>query len=303
MQKNFLKYPVEFVEDLFGENSPLASLVGTHRLFLVADQNVVQHVSGLGTKIGSFVKANSLTLAGVPVVLSGGERVKMDNFQSASRIAEAVLAARLTADDFVLVLGGGTLMDVAGWTVSQLKNPPGLIRVPTTPAAMMGAAFASTASLDTLSVKDAFTVPSVPTVVFLSLVFANSVLDGVWRAGVSEAVRLIAAKAPKLFEKVLSLSEAYYRRDAAALEVLVRTVFELRQKKGETALGLESACQFEPKSNWKLPYGYAVAAGTLLELKGDNAFEAARTMLKTCGALDGLYPSRQILPPEIADFW
>lgn len=303
MQKNSLKYPVEFVEDLFGEGSPLSSFVGSHRLFLVADQNVVQHSPGLGTKIGAFVKANSLTLAGAPVVLAGGERIKMDNFQSVSQLAEACLAAGLTSEDCVLALGGGTLLDVAGWTVSQLKAAPRLVRVPTTPAAMMGAAFAPTASLNTLSVKDAFVVPSVPAAVFIVPAFANSVLDGVWRAGASEVVRLVAAKDPKAFKKLLPLAEAYYKRDVKAFEAFVHMALELRLKKGGTELGLESAARFEPKSNWKLPHGYAVAAGTLLELRGNDAFDVAQKVLKACGALDALCHSRQILPPEAADFW
>lgn len=302
MQKNYLKCPVEFVDDLFDEASPLASLVGERKLLLVADQNVVQRVAGLGTKIGAYVKNHAIALAGAPVVLAGGERLKMDNFQSAQRIIDAVLKAELGAEDFVLALGGGTLFDVTGWAVAQVKGSPRLVRIPTTPAAMMDAAFASTASLNTSTVKDALTVPSVPAAVYISLPFASSVLDGVWRAGVSEAVRLAAEKDPKVLKNLAPRAEAYFKRETAAFEFFVRTTVELRQKKGSTDLGIRHASEFEPKSNWKLPHGYAVSIGTLIELQGRDSFDMARTILKTCGALDGLYHSRHILPPEVANF-
>lgn len=309
MQKNFLKYPVEFIDDPFGDDSTIARFIGEHKILLVADQNIVQNVPDLGTKIGAYIAAHHLVLAAAPLVLAGGEHLKLES--SPLRIAETCYKAKLTADDFVLVLGGGSLLDVTGWAVAQLKEVPKLVRMPTTPAAMMDGALMDFAYIDLASVKDALGVPSIPSAVFISTAFANTVLDGVWRAGVSEAVRLAATHDKKLLTKFLSLAEAYASRDAATLDQIVRATIELRRKMGPTALGLESAAEFEPKSAWKLPHGYAVSIGTLIELNRlvksgeveQKTFDDARTMLKHCGSLDGLYHSRHILPPEVADFW
>lgn len=309
MPKNCLSYPVEFVEDVFGASAKLAEIVGSAKVLLVADLNVVQRTENLGTRIGTYVQEHGLTLAGAPVVIAGGERVKMDNFQSVSRIVDAALRAGLTSEDYILALGGGTILDIAGWAAAQLKGGVKLLRVPTTPAAMLGCAFAETAAIDTPFVKDALVVPSVPVAVLVDLAFATTVLDGVWRAGFSEAVRLAVAKDVKVLKKIQPLAAAYQQRDAAALAELVTLAFALRQKKGGTDFGLAAAAELEPKSTWKLPHGYAVAIGTLMDL--DRAIAAGerkpeelaqvKEILAACGALDGARHSRHL--PGVAKFF
>ena len=309
MPKNCLKYPVEFVEDAFGASGKLAEIVGDAKFLLVADLNVVQRTEDLGRRIGTYVKDHNLTLAGSPVVIAGGERVKTDNFQSAMRIIDAALAAGLTSDDCILALGGGTILDVAGWAAAQLKGGVKLIRMPTTPAAILGGAFAETAALDTSRVKDALVVPSVPTAVLIDLAFATTVLDGVWRAGFSEAVRLAVAKDMKVLKKMRPLAEAYQRRDAAALAELVSLAFAIRQKKGGTDYGLAMAADLEPKSAWKLPHGYAVAIGVLMDLdreiqageRKEDELAQVKEILAACGALDGARHSRHL--PGVARFF
>ena len=81
MQKSCYSYPVEFVEDVFGESSVLADLLkkatgsDEPKVLIVADMNVVQRTEGLGTKIGRYVQAHGIRLAGSPVVIAGGERI------------------------------------------------------------------------------------------------------------------------------------------------------------------------------------------------------------------------------------
>ena len=311
MQKNSLKYPVEFVDGVFGESPVLAGIVQDRKVLLVADNNVVQHVSGLGMRIGAYVHAHGITLAGTPIVMAGGERIKTDNLQSAMRVVTAALESELGPEDFILALGGGALLDVAGWAAAQVRGGVRLIRVPTTPAAMMDAAFADTAALGTPTVKDALRVPSVPAAVLVDLSFAKTVLDGVWRAGLGEAVRLAADRDPKFLPKLVAHAEAYCRRDPAVLAEIVKRTVEVRQKKGGTELGLATAAALQPKSDWKLPHGYAVAIGILVDLyEGVQAGTRDVKLLEVCkeilgkgGALDGARHSKHILPPSLADFW
>lgn len=311
MQKNSLKYPVEFVDGAFGESTVLADIVKGRKVLLVADNNVVQHSEGLGTRIGAYVRAHGIELAGAPVVMAGGERIKTDNLQSAMRVVTAALEAKLGPDDFILALGGGTLLDVAGWAASQTKGGIRLVRMPTTPAAVMDAAFAETAALNVPNEKDALVVPSVPSAVVIDLSFSNTVLDGVWRGGLSEAVRLAVDKDAKSLKKIAALAEAYQRRDATAFAEIAQQMVALRRKKGATDLGLVTAAGLEPKSDWKLPHGYAVAIGILVDLytgvkegtRTEQELAACREVLAVCGALDGARHSKHILPPELADFW
>lgn len=309
MQKNCLNYPVEFVEDAFGESSPLAKLLETvtgsdePRVMLIADANVVQRTDGLGSLIGRYVNANGIHLAGNPIVLSGGEKIKADNFQSAIKVMNAVLDAKLGVEDCILALGGGSLLDIAGYAAAQVRGGVRLVRMPTTPAAMIDAAFSEYAAINSINVKDALRIPCVPAAVVIDTSFAKTVLDGVWRGGFSEAVRIAAVSDAPFMRKLAKLATDYRDRKRDALLEIVNGAFKVRCKKGVTDFAHWAAMRLESMSGYKLPHGYAVAIGICI----DSAYAVERGVMKAsdrelvcgalleCGALDGLSHSKHIL--------
>ena len=309
MRKSCFSYPVEFTEDAFGESDVLAkvlkSVTGADepKVLIVADMNVVQRIEGLGSKIGRYVQEHGIRLAGSPVVIAGGEKVKADNLQSALKVVSEMLSAKLGRNDAVLAIGGGTILDVAGYAAAQVRGGVKLVRLPTTPAAMMDAAYAEYAAVDSATVKDALRVQSVPAAVVIDTVFAASVLDGVWRGGIGEAVRLAVASDAALFKKVEVLAEAYRDRDMSALAEIVRAVHAVRAKKGGTEFAQWAALRLESMSGYRLPHGYAVSIGICADL----AYSVEKGLLKSadrdrivgvlnaCGALDGLNHSGHLL--------
>ena len=310
MQKSCFSYPVELAEDVFGESAVLADLLkqvtgsDAPRVLIVADMNVVQRTEGLGAKIGRYVQAHGIRLAGSPVVVSGGEKAKADNLQSALTVVSAILSAKLGRNDVVLALGGGTILDVAGYAAAQVRGGVKIVRLPTTPAAMLDAAYADYAAVDSATVKDALRVPSVPAAVVIDPKFAASVLDGVWRGGIGEAVRLGVALDAALLKKVLKLAPAAYaRREPEALGELVKAVKAVRAKKGATTFAQWAALRLESMSGYKLPHGYAVAIGILVDLgyaaeKGavkPADLAAVEAALRDCGATDGLAHSGHLI--------
>ena len=309
MQKSCFSYPVEFVEDVFGKSPVLAEhlvrITGSAnpKVLIVADMNVVQRTEGLGAKIGRYVQEHGIVLAGSPVVISGGEKVKADNLQSALKIVSAILAAKLGRNDVVLALGGGTVLDVAGYAAAQVRGGMKVVRLPTTPAAMMDAAFAEYAAVDSATVKDALRIPSSPAAVVIDFDFALSVLDGVWRGGISEAVRHAVVADAALLRKVVRLAPAYRDRSKEALSEIVESVVASRAKKGATAFAQWSALRLESMSGYKLPHGYAVAIGICIDLcyavacgsLSSESSEKVIGLLRECGALDGLVHSGHLL--------
>lgn len=303
-------YPVEFIKDAFAEGADqlaalLAKLAGEqpYKLLLVADQNVVSRTDGLGLKIGKFIQGQGIRLASRAIVLGGGEKIKADGLQSAMRVARGMLDAKLGKDDIVLVLGGGTLLDVVGWAAAQVRGGVKVLRMPTTVASMVDGAFANCAALDSENVKDAFRLRSVPAAVVIDSTFNATVLDGVWRGGVAEAIRIALAGDAPLLRKIARNAEALRNRDAALLEEIVAAAAKTRQKKGECALALWSASRLEAMSGYKMPHGYAVAMGLRLEI----AYALRRSLLKEedhdlvckalqdCGALDAISHSAHLL--------
>jgi len=309
MRKNCLKYPVEIVDDVFGESSVLADVVRSvtdceePRVLLVADGNVVQRTEGLGTKIGRYLTARNIVLAGASVILSGGEKIKADGLQCLQRVLSALVTARAaSANGCVLALGGGTVLDVAGYAVAQV---PGwrVVRLPTTPAALFDAAFATRAALDCDGCKDALSLSAEPAAVLLDPLFATTVLDGVWRAGFGEAVRLAVATNAALLARLGELAPSVRTREASALSTVLEDVVALRRRGATTNLAQRTSARLEELSGFKLPHGYAVSIAVAVEaayaaargLMSEADASAVRDVLTRCGALDGLEHSRHLL--------
>ena len=310
MHKNSLAYPVEFVNDAFGESDALAKMLldgregaDAPKVFIVADRNVVQRTEGLGTKIGRYVRTHGITLAGSPVVVGGGEKAKLDDVHGVMMVASDMLRAGLGRRDVVLVIGGGSVLDVAGWSAAQACGGVPVVRMPTTPEAMLDAAFAEYAALDLPNMKDALRVKSVPAGVVVDMTFASTVLDGVWRGGIAEALRLALARDVSLFRKLLTLASQYRDRDQAALEEVVACAHAVRAKKGGSGFALWPAMRLQTMSGWKLPHGYSVAIGVMIDVAYAAAAGAVSEktrddvieFFQECGTLDGLVHSQYLL--------
>ena len=275
----------------------------TPRVQIVADLNVVQRTEGIGPRIGRYVQDHGISLAGNPVVVPAGEKLKVEGIKGVQRIASALVEARLAKEDLVLAIGGGTLLDVAGYVAAQVRGGVRIVRMPTTPAAMMDAAFANYAALDMNMVKDALRVPSIPAAVVIDPTFCATVLDGVWRGGASEAVRIAVAKDKTLFKKLAGAASTYRERDMDALSEVVSSVVAVRTSDGATTLGEWSAMRLESMSGYKLPHGYAMAMGVCIDAaysleKGymkEGDADKIGELLGELGSLDGVAHSRHLL--------
>lgn len=301
---------VALVDGVFSESDTvtatiLKTVTGSEkpRVLIVADANVVQRTEGLGSRIGRYLQANGIVLATPPIVLSAGEKLKCDNLQSAMKIFETALKVNLGAKDVIIALGGGTLLDVAGFAAAQIRGGVNLIRIPTTTAAMMDGAFATTAALNFNNLKDALKVPSHAVASIIDPDFTKTVLDGVWRGGFSELVRHAAVRDATLLKRLGAVAPMMRERDSDMMREVIRLGVASRIGRGGSDFSLWCAERLEMMSGYKLPHGYAVAIAICI----DCAYAVERGMLKEgeqelicraladCGALDGLGHSQHIL--------
>lgn len=305
-----VEYPVAFAEDVFNDvNDVLANLLRDvtkrerPRIMLVADTNVVNRTEDLGTKIGRYLHTHGIDMAANPVVITGSEKAKYDDLKSAMHIATAAIGARIGVNDVMLVLGGGSMFDVAGWAAAQVRGGIRVVRMPTTPAAMIDAAFSEYAALDAGGIKDSMRVRSIPSAVVIDTKFAVTVLDGVWRAGLAEAVRLATVCDGELLKRLAELAEMYNARDFQAMDEAVRAAVACRLKNGATTFGLWSALRLQMMSGYKLPHGYAVGIGVVLDsfyaqLRGlltEEERDFICSTLDACGAMDSAFHSRRLI--------
>lgn len=309
MQKSCYPFRIEFVEDVFGENSPLKSILQeltaeeVPRVFLVADANFVYHTDGIGSKIGRYFNESGITLVSRPVIIQGGEKVKADSMHTMNVVLKAIVEAQIGKNDVILAAGGGAFLDVVGFAARLARGGVPIVRVPTTPAAMMDAAFADYAALDLYGIKDGGRVPSTPAAVVIQTSFSTTILDGVWRGSASAAVREAVAHDVKLLSKLDSSVNEFRERNLDVLTEIIHSVVELKKKKGTSTIGEWAALRLESLSNYRLPHGYALGMGLAIDVKYAEkvghlkAEEVKRVMelLSKFGALDGIDHSTHVI--------
>ncbi len=303
-------FPVEFTCDVFDtENELLAKTiksaleVAIPRVLIVADTNFVQRNDGIGLKIGAYMQRYGLELAAAPIVFNGGERLKTDGFGSVLAVVTAAIRALLGDDGLILAIGGGSLLDAAGMAAGLARGGIKMIRIPTTPAAMIDSVYAERCSINAGGVKDAVRVTSIPSAAIIDTTLASTVLDGVWNGGFGEAVRIAAAADASLLKRLAECAADYSGRNDELLDEIVDKIFAIRQKKSIPPFAEWIAARLEAMSNWKLPHGYAVPFGIAIEsaysvskglLKADDRV-MIMTALQKSGALDGALQSKALL--------
>lgn len=297
-------------DNVFGAgNGTLAEILRTitgreaPRVMLAADYNVVQQNPELGPKIGAYFKEHGIVLCGKPVVLPGGEKVKADSFASAMRTMAAFLDAKIGRDDVVIAMGGGSVLDVAGYAAKQVRGGIKLVRIPTTVAAMIDGMWARRAALDSQNVKDAVSIACDAEAAIVDFSFARTILEGVWRAGFSEAARLALACDAELMKLLAEKAETLRKRDFDAMREVVSRCLEIRRNASPEGVCEWAALRLETMSGYKLPHGYATTIGIMADvnysmIKGflaSDEGEAALDFLRRCGATDGVAHSRHLI--------
>lgn len=301
---------VEETDDVFGEgNAALAEALrrvsgsDNPRVMLVADANVVSRTESLGSRIGRYVKEHGIELAAAPVVISCGEKAKFEDFFSYRRVVMAAVQARLAKDDVLLALGGGSLFDVAGFAASQIRGGLKYVKIPTTISAMVDGAYAQTAFFNFGSAKDSFGAFAPADEVIVDARFADTVMDGVWRAGFAEIMRIGAARDAKLLKAAVKSIPEIRERAPGVAASLIAPALKTRLKKGPVSVGLWCAHKLQPMSSYKLPHGYSVAIGTAMAARysamrglidSDKAEEIV-SAFREIGSLDSVEHSQHVI--------
>jgi 3-dehydroquinate synthase len=243
------------------------------------DDGVLAHHPGLPARLAAYARrhAAGIRLAGPPLVLPGGERVKED-----SRGVEAILAAierrAIDRHSHLLAIGGGALLDVAGYAAAIAHRGVRLVRVPTTTLAQNDAGIGVKNGLNAFGKKNFLGTFAPPFAVIDDETFLTTLSDRDWRAGASEAVKVALLKDAAFFTDLERLAPAIRRRDLDAMSALVRRCAELHLdhiagggdpfELGSARpldFGHWSAHKLERLSGLRLRHGEAVAIGIALD--------------------------------------
>jgi 3-dehydroquinate synthase len=285
IQVNF-RYAVHFTRDLFAADNPLfkntvaPDAAGAPRkVLVVVDRAVHRHHPQFLPKIESYCRRHhqAITLVGAPLLFEGGEHLKNDALH-VTILQQAIHAAGLCRHSYVVAIGGGALIDLAGFAAATAHRGIRLIRVPTTVMAQADASIGVKNGINAFGKKNFIGTFAPPVAVLNDADFLPTLAQRDWIGGVAEAVKVALIKDADFFSYIEKHAEALAERDLALMQRLIYRCavlhldhianggdpFEFGSSR-PLDFGHWSAHKLEHLSGYELGHGQAVALGLALD--------------------------------------
>ena len=279
-------FPVFFTHAIFAAGNPV--LVETlnrlgehrrHRAMIFIDRHVASALPALAAQAEDYFAAHSrqIELVAAPSIVPGGEAIKND-FTLVENFMRQMLDAHLDRQSFVIIVGGGAVMDAVGLAAALVHRGLRQIRVPTTVLGQNDAGVGVKNGVNFLGGKNAIGSFAPPFAVLNDFDFLLTLSDRDWLCGVAEAFKVSIIRDRAFFTELVAKAERYPARDFAAMQALVMRCAEIHLDHIRTNgdpfeygrarpldFGHWSAHKLEIMSDFKISHGEAVATGVLLD--------------------------------------
>jgi 3-dehydroquinate synthase len=281
-------YPVVFCHGALAEHDPTLAWAVTrkeparrHPLFVVLDRGVVDARPGLEGEVERYVRAHddAFDVRAPPYVVRGGEAAKNDA-ELVPSLLGAFVAAKLDRQAAVVILGGGAVLDAAGYAASMTHRGIRVVRLPSTVLSQCDGGIGVKTGVNGFSTKNLFGTFAPPHAVVNDLELLRTLPLRDARAGMAEAVKVALIRDADFFAWIEVNADALGRGDAEPLGALVRRCAALHLRhiaEGGDPFEMGSARpldyghwaahKLEVSSGHELRHGEAVAIGMLLDAR------------------------------------
>ena len=243
------------------------------------DEFVAKANPGLRRKLLSFAAAHPdrIERAGNVQVVVGGEEVKND-IHVLERMLKVFHAANLDRRSYVVVIGGGAVLDAVGFAASIAHRGLRLVRLPTTTLGQADSGVGVKNAVNLFGKKNWIGSFAVPWAVINDIALLGTLPDRDFICGFSEAVKVALLKDPAMFATLCRTAAQIRARDPEAALPMIRASaewhrrhitaggdpFEMREAR-PLDFGHWSAHRLEAMTNFQLRHGEAVAIGVALD--------------------------------------
>lgn len=276
---------LRFTSDLFHEeNHVLLELLepsgdGLPRVQFWVDENVAHQLPDLCALVESFCRCHADRIAWVGDVqrVPGGELIKND-IRLLESMLKVIHAADLDRHSYVIVIGGGAVLDAVGFAAAIAHRGIRLVRLPTTTLAQADSGIGVKNSVNLFQTKNWIGTFAVPWGVINDSALLKSLSHRDFICGFSEAVKVSLLKSAEMFAQLERSAEAIGRREPAAANAMIRWSAQLHlehiTRSGDPFEALEarpldfghwSAHRLEAMSDFELRHGEAVAIGVAID--------------------------------------
>ena len=243
------------------------------------DESITQAQPDLRHRLRAFVTRHTgrITPTGNIQVLPGGETVKND-IHLLERMLKVFHAASLDRRSYIVVIGGGAVLDAVGFAAAIAHRGIRLIRLPTTTLAQADSGVGVKNSVNLFHKKNWLGTFAVPWGIINDSSLLSSLPERDFVCGFSEAVKVTLLKDASRFNELCSVAARIRERDMSAAEPMIRVSAELHRahitRGGDPFEMLEarpldyghwSAHKLEVMSDFQLKHGEAVAIGVAVD--------------------------------------
>lgn len=284
------RHQVHFTENLFHEDNPLLRNVLAsgnpslaHRrakVLVIVDEALAEAQPSLLPSIQAYCTrhADALELVCPPVAMVGGEAVKNAYFR-VSEIHALVDRHHIDRHNFIIVVGGGALLDMVGLAAATAHRGVRLIRVPTTTLAQDDSGVGVKNGINAFGKKNFIGTFAPPFAVLNDFSLLATLSDRDKRAGYVEAVKVACIRDAAFFNWLESNAARLARFEPTEMKFLIQRSAELHLNHIATSgdafemgsarpldFGHWAAHKLEQLSEYRLRHGEAVAIGIGLDV-------------------------------------
>jgi 3-dehydroquinate synthetase len=253
-------------------NPQLADLVGNRPALIILDDAISLVY---GTRIEQYARIH-LDCRAV-IYVTGNESTK--TLASAADLCERAIAARIPRDGVFIAIGGGTVMDVAGFAASIFRRGISYVRIPTTLIGMIDVAVGIKQGVNAGNLKNVIGSFYPPLGVLNDRRLLATLPKRHLACGIAEALKIALVCDEGLFQLLESharvliesgfqepigiANEVLRLSEQAMIDELAPNLYE-RDRRRLADFGHSFSAAIEVASDYSVPHGEAVALDMLL---------------------------------------
>ncbi|MAU70501.1 MAG: 3-dehydroquinate synthase [Pseudozobellia sp.] len=288
IEQNFevaYRYRLFFTEGVFQtDNSLFESLIKEYKdepvkLLFVVDNGVVEAHPNLLNEIDTYCTQFSQNLVHThSLVVQGGEACK-NGEKYVNQILDGINDYAICRHSFVVVIGGGAVIDMAGYAAAIAHRGVKLIRIPTTVLSQNDSAVGVKNSINFFGKKNFVGTFAPPFAIINDSLFLKTLEQRDWISGVAEALKVALIKDVDFFKYIEDNGLALSERNMEVMQYTIYKCAEMHMQhiaKGGDPFesgssrpldfGHWSAHKLEQMTNYELRHGEAVAKGIVLDV-------------------------------------
>lgn len=250
------------------------------RALVVLDEALASAQPTLGAAIENYFKANptTATLAAPPMLCKGGEQTKA-SWAAVAELHAAIDRHHIDRHSYLIAVGGGALLDMAGLAAATAHRGVRHIRIPTTTLSQCDSGVGVKNGINAFGKKNFIGTFAPPFAVFNDFQLLATLSERDKRAGYVEAVKVACIRSREFFEALVQDAAALAQFQPDAMRKLIRRCAELHldhiAKNGDPFefgsarpldFGHWAAHKLEQLSGFTLRHGEAVAVGIALDV-------------------------------------